>query len=139
MVYYDHSVLYHTFGLSKNVFPPDEFVIPFPPYHISVKLYSPLYQICLFSVPPLKIHFPPTHRKNDRSLKCFSEHKDEIVTKRFVDIRALSIWVVLHEVASHCILRDWDPLPLSFGIYIAASSPLGCGSCCWRSPRGTGH
>ena len=28
--------------------------------------------------------------------------------------RALSIWVVLHEVASHCILRDWDPLPLSF-------------------------
>ena len=28
--------------------------------------------------------------------------------------RALSIWVVLHEVASHCVLRDWDPLPLSF-------------------------
>ena len=61
MVYSDHSVLYYTFGLSKTYSSPDEFVIPFPPYHISAKLYSPLYQICLFSVSPLKIHFPPPH------------------------------------------------------------------------------
>ena len=69
MVYSDHSVLYYTFGSSRNVFPPGRIrnSLP-PPYHISAKLYSPLYQICLFSVPPLKIHFPPTHRKNDRSL-----------------------------------------------------------------------
>ena len=67
MVYSDHSVLYYTFRLSKNVFPLDEFVIPFPPCHISAKLYSPLYQICFFSVPPSKFT-PPPHRKNDRSL-----------------------------------------------------------------------
>ena len=56
--------------IKKRISPVDEFVIPFPPYHISAKLYSPLYQICLFSVPPPP---PPTHththRKNDWSLR----------------------------------------------------------------------
>ena len=33
---------------------------------------------------------------------------------RLVVVRALSIWVVSNEVASHCVLRGWDPLPLPF-------------------------
>ena len=47
----------------KMYSPLDEFVIPFPPYHISAKLYSPLYQICLFSVPPSKFTSPPHTEK----------------------------------------------------------------------------
>ena len=79
MVCSDHSVLYYRFGLSKNVFPPlDEFVIPFPPYHISAKLYSPLYQICLFSVPPSEFTSPTHTQKNDRSLN--SHRKNNLVT-----------------------------------------------------------
>ena len=61
IIHSDYQKMYSPPGRIRNSFP--------PPYHISAKLYSPLYQICLFSVPPLKIHFPPTHRKNDRSLK----------------------------------------------------------------------
>ena len=77
MVYSDHSVLYYTSRLSKNVFPLDEFVNPPPPPPLLYfgKTLFPLYQICFFSVPPpppLKIHFPPTHRKNDRSLSFIS-------------------------------------------------------------------
>ena len=68
MVYSDHSVLYYTFGLSKNVLSPGRIRDSFPPYHILAKLYSPLYQICLFSVPPSNLT-SPTHRKNDRSLR----------------------------------------------------------------------
>ena len=60
MVYSDHSVLYYTFRLSKNVFPLDEFVIPFPPYHISAKLYSPFIKSAFFCSPS-KFTPTPTH------------------------------------------------------------------------------
>ena len=74
MVNSDHSVLYYTFGLSKNAFPPGRIRNSFSPYYILAKLYSPLYQICFFLSPPQN-SLPPTHRKNDRSLKvqmkCF--------------------------------------------------------------------
>ena len=75
----------------KMYSPLDGFVIPFPPYHISAKLYSPLYQICLFSVPPLKIHFPPTHRKNDRSLIChqFQPFSDVNIAENLADHKIL--------------------------------------------------
>ena len=68
MVYSDHSVLYYTFRLSKNVFPPGRIRNSFPTLlYFGQTLFPPLSNL-LFFCPPLKIHFPPTHRKNDRSL-----------------------------------------------------------------------
>ena len=53
----------------KTYSPLDKFIIPFPSYYFSVKLYSPLYQISFFLFPPKKSPPPHTHRKNDRSLE----------------------------------------------------------------------
>ena len=55
----------------KTYSPLEEFVILFPPYHISAKLYSPLYQICFFSVPPSKFTPPPhihTHTHTEKMI-----------------------------------------------------------------------
>ena len=79
MVYSDHSVLYYTFGLSKNCIPPGRIRNSLPPLPYFGQSLFPLYQICLFSVPPQNSLSPPpppppththTHRqrKNDRSL-----------------------------------------------------------------------
>ena len=56
------STLLYIRIIEKRI-PPGRIRNSLPPYHISAKLYSPLYQICLFSVPPLKIHFPPHTEK----------------------------------------------------------------------------
>ena len=63
MVFSDHSVLYYTFRLSKNVFSLDKFLIPFAPCYILAKLYFPLYQICFLSVSPQN-SLPPHTQKN---------------------------------------------------------------------------
>ena len=69
MVYSDHSVLYYRFGLSKNVFPLGRIRNSFPPLpYFGQTLFPPLSNLPFFCS-PLKIHFPPTHRKNDRSLR----------------------------------------------------------------------
>ena len=47
---------------------------------------------------------------------CYEAWPVKTVAKKDMSkvYRALSIWVVLRKVASHCVLRDWDPLPLPF-------------------------
>ena len=49
------------------------------------------------------------------------------------------LWSQWGDVRQHQVPCNthWGCVP--FGICIAESSPLGCGSCHWRSPRGTGH
>ena len=53
MVYYNHSVLYYTFGLSKNVFPPGRIRNSFPPLpYFSQTLFPPLSNLPFFCSPP---------------------------------------------------------------------------------------
>ena len=66
MVYSDHTVLYYTFGLSKNVFlppPPGRIRNFFPPLPYFGQTLFPLYQICLFLFPSSKFTSPHTQKK----------------------------------------------------------------------------
>ena len=60
MVYSDHSVLYYTFRLSKNVSPLDEFVIPFPLTIFRPNFIPPFIKSAFFLSPPQN-SLPPAH------------------------------------------------------------------------------
>ena len=63
MVYYDHSVLHYTFGLSKNVFPPGRIRNSFPPLpYFGQTLFPPLSNLPFFcSSPQNSLPPPQTH------------------------------------------------------------------------------
>ena len=48
----------------------------------------------------------------------------------------LGLWSDMRQHQGPCDIHQGC---VSFGICITESSPLGCGSCYWRSPRGTSH
>ena len=63
MVYSDHSVLYYTFRLSKNVFPPGRIRNSFPPLLYFGQTLFPLYQIRFFPQNSLP---PPPHTHTEK-------------------------------------------------------------------------
>ena len=104
MVYSNHSVLYYTFRLSKSVFSPGRIRNSFPPLpYFGQTLFPPLSNL-LFVCSPLKIHFPPTHRKNDRCLmQCLTvrlqrcQHSKDLGALRHGSQRSLKYLICIFE------------------------------------------